>query len=63
MGVYLLRAFRCSERLPCAKEAVSRQHPHFRNFDVRAAKWSVRGIPKIEDHERGGALPRLFLPK
>jgi hypothetical protein len=36
---------------------------HFLNFDVREATRSVREIPKIEDREKAGALPRLFLPK
>jgi hypothetical protein len=36
---------------------------HFRNFDVRAVKRSVQEIPKIQDNEKAGALPRLFLPK
>jgi hypothetical protein len=40
-----------------------RSAAHFRNFDVRAVKRSVREIPKIEDNEKDGALPRLFLPK
>jgi hypothetical protein len=41
----------------------SRPQAHFRNFDVRAVKRSVQEIPKIEDPEKDGALPRLFLPK